>query len=185
MPNVATVETVALKELLDFLRPRHKGIYVATRGDGRPQLSPVSCGVDPEGRIVVSTYPRRAKTSNTRRDPEVSICVLSDHFDGPGCTCTGRPRCSTCLKPLSLSSTTSVPSPANIQTGTSTSRLWQTRASRSSGSRPRAGDRWLPVASRPRSPSAGAEDRCYSAPVGDPLAAQRGTVSLRQTRGVD
>ena len=67
MPKVATVDTVSRDELLDFLRPRHKGIYVATRGDGRPQLSPVSCGVDPEGRIVVSTYPRRAKTSNTRR----------------------------------------------------------------------------------------------------------------------
>ena len=73
MSNVATVTTVALDELLDFLRPRHKGIYVATRRDRRPQLSPVSCGVDPEGRIVVSTYPHRAKTSNTRRDPEVSI----------------------------------------------------------------------------------------------------------------
>ena len=43
----------------------------------------MSCGVDPEGRIVVSTYPQRAKTSNTRRDPEVSICTLSDDFDGP------------------------------------------------------------------------------------------------------
>jgi PPOX class probable F420-dependent enzyme len=83
MSNVATVTTVALDELLDFLRPRHKGIYVATRRDRRPQLSPVSCGVDPEGRIVVSTYPQRAKTSSTRRDPEVSICVLSDDFDGP------------------------------------------------------------------------------------------------------
>jgi PPOX class probable F420-dependent enzyme len=83
MPKVATADTVARDELLDFLRPRHKGIYVATRGDGRPQLSPVSCGVDPQGRIVVSTYPQRAKTSNTRRDPEVSICVLSDDFDGP------------------------------------------------------------------------------------------------------
>ena len=83
MPKVATVDTVSRDELLGFLRPRHKGIYAATRGDGRPQLSPVSCGVDPEGRIVVSTYPRRAKTSNTRRDPEVSICILSDDFDGP------------------------------------------------------------------------------------------------------
>ena len=83
MPNVATADTVSREELLDFLRPRHNGIYVAMRGDGRPQLSPVSCGIDPEGRIVVSTYPQRAKTSNTRRDPEVSICILSDDFDGP------------------------------------------------------------------------------------------------------
>jgi PPOX class probable F420-dependent enzyme len=83
MPKVASVETVSRDGLLDFLRPRHKGIYVTTRGDGRPQLSPVSCGVDPEGRIVLSTYPQRAKTSNTRRDPEVSLCVLSDDFGGP------------------------------------------------------------------------------------------------------
>jgi len=83
MANVATADTVSREELLDFLRPRHNGIYVATRGDGRPQLSPVSCGIDPEGRIVVSTYPQRAKTRNTRRDPEVSICVLSDDFGGP------------------------------------------------------------------------------------------------------
>jgi PPOX class probable F420-dependent enzyme len=83
MPKVATTKTVSLEELLAFVRPLHKGIYVATRADGRPQLSPVSCGVDPAGRIVVSTYPQRAKARNTRRDPEVSICVLSDDFDGP------------------------------------------------------------------------------------------------------
>jgi PPOX class probable F420-dependent enzyme len=83
MPKVATAATVTRAELLDFLRARHKGIYVATRADGRPQLSPVSCGVDPDGRIVVSTYPQRAKAANTLRDPQVSICVLSDDFDGP------------------------------------------------------------------------------------------------------
>jgi PPOX class probable F420-dependent enzyme len=83
MPKVATARTVSREELLDFLGPRHKGIYVATRGDGRPQLSPVACGVDPQGRIVISTYPRRAKTTNTRRAPQVSICVLSDDFGGP------------------------------------------------------------------------------------------------------
>ena len=83
MAKVASATSVPRKELLDFVRARHKGIYAASRGDGRPQLSPVSCGVDPEGRIVVSTYPQRAKTRNTRRDPDVSICVLSDDFGGP------------------------------------------------------------------------------------------------------
>lgn len=58
MPKVATV---ARAELLTFLRPRHRGIYVSTRGDGRPQPSPVSCGVDPQGRIVIATDPHRAK----------------------------------------------------------------------------------------------------------------------------
>src|SRR3712207_7680688 len=40
-------------------------------------------GLDQEGRVVVSTYPQRAKAANARRDPSVSLCVLSDDFDGP------------------------------------------------------------------------------------------------------
>ena len=40
-------------------------------------------GVDRDGRIVISTYPERAKTANARRDPRVSVLVMSDDFDGP------------------------------------------------------------------------------------------------------
>jgi PPOX class probable F420-dependent enzyme len=39
--------------------------------------------VDEAGRIVVATYPSRAKTRNARRDPRVSALVLSDDFGGP------------------------------------------------------------------------------------------------------
>ena len=39
-------------------------------------------GVDVDGRIVVSSYPERAKASNLRRNPQVSVCVLSDDFGG-------------------------------------------------------------------------------------------------------
>jgi PPOX class probable F420-dependent enzyme len=80
--NIATTRRVGLPELLDFLRPRHRGLLVTTRSDGSPQVSPVACGVD-DGRIVVSTYPERAKASNARRDRRVSICVLSDDWSGP------------------------------------------------------------------------------------------------------
>ncbi|MGL5850261.1 MAG: TIGR03618 family F420-dependent PPOX class oxidoreductase, partial [Phycicoccus sp.] len=31
----------------------------------------------------VATYPERAKTRNARREPRVSVVVLSDDFDGP------------------------------------------------------------------------------------------------------
>ena len=81
-PTVATARTIDRAELLDFLRPRHRGLLATTRRDGRPQLSPVTCGVDPDGRIVVSTYPDRAKTRNARRDPRVSIVVQSDDWSG-------------------------------------------------------------------------------------------------------
>jgi PPOX class probable F420-dependent enzyme len=82
-PMIATTRTVERPELLEFLRPRHRGLLATTRADGRPQLSPVACGVDPEGRLVVSTYPDRAKSRNARRDRRASICVLSDEWDGP------------------------------------------------------------------------------------------------------
>jgi PPOX class probable F420-dependent enzyme len=55
---------------------------MTTRKDGRPQASPVTCGVDAEGRIVIATYPERAKTANARRDPRVSVMFLSDDFGG-------------------------------------------------------------------------------------------------------
>jgi PPOX class probable F420-dependent enzyme len=83
MPTIATATLVERDALLDFLRPRHHAILLTTRRDGRPQASPVSCGVDAAGRIVISTYPQRAKTRNAERDSRASACVLSDEWDGP------------------------------------------------------------------------------------------------------
>jgi len=79
----ATTTDVDLEGLLEFIRPRHKLVLMTTRRDGRPQASPVTGGVDREGRIVISTYPERAKTVNARRHPLVSVVVLSDEFNGP------------------------------------------------------------------------------------------------------
>jgi len=81
--SIATNSTVELAELLNFVRPRHRLLLVTTRGDGRPQISPVSGGVDSQGRIVISTYPVRAKTRNAERDARVSVLVLSDDWNGP------------------------------------------------------------------------------------------------------
>ena len=89
-PKVATNDTVERAELVAFLSSRHHGLLATTRSDGRPQLSPVACGVDEQGRIVIATYPQRAKTRNARRDERVSICVLSDDWDGPWVQVDGR-----------------------------------------------------------------------------------------------
>jgi PPOX class probable F420-dependent enzyme len=91
MPRtVATARTVSRDELLDFVRPRHRLILSTTRADGAIQSSPVTAGVDPDGRIVVSSYPQRAKARNLRRRPEVSACVLSDEWNGPVVQVDGR-----------------------------------------------------------------------------------------------
>jgi len=83
VPKLASTTRVDRDRLLDFVRPRHHATLVTRRANGMPQMSPVTCGVDAEGRIVVSTYPRRAKARNVRKDARVSLVVHSDEWDGP------------------------------------------------------------------------------------------------------
>ena len=83
MPRtIATNTAVDLDELLEFVRPRHHMVLLTRRTDRSLQASPVTGGVDDSGRIVISTYPERAKAVNARRVPDVSVLVLSDEFDG-------------------------------------------------------------------------------------------------------
>lgn len=81
MPKYARNDVVDRDALLGFLRPRHRGILVTNRADGRPQVSPVTFGTDAAGLLVVATYPGRAKVRNLRRDPRATMCVLSDEWD--------------------------------------------------------------------------------------------------------
>jgi PPOX class probable F420-dependent enzyme len=82
--KIATNTAVSRAELTEFIRTRHHAIVITSRRDGGPQASPVTCGVDDAGRIVIATYPERAKTRNARRNPDrVSVLFLSDDFGGP------------------------------------------------------------------------------------------------------
>ena len=80
--NIATNRYVERDELEDFVRPRHHGVLLTTRRDGRPQSSLVTMGLDDNGRVVISSYPERAKVRNIRRDPQVALVVQSDDFGG-------------------------------------------------------------------------------------------------------
>lgn len=82
MPSIATNRHVDRAELLEFVRPRHRGVLLTFRRDGWPQSSLVTMGVSSDDHVVVSTYPERAKVHNVRRDPRASIVVMSDEFDG-------------------------------------------------------------------------------------------------------
>jgi len=64
----------------DFMREHHRGILATTRQDGRPQMSAISVGVDGQGRAVISTREGAFKTRHIRRDPRVSVCVMSEDF---------------------------------------------------------------------------------------------------------
>ena len=66
----------------DFLRAHHRAVLATSRSDGMPQLSPVTCTVDDEGRVLISTRETAVKTKNLRHRPRASLCVFTDTFFG-------------------------------------------------------------------------------------------------------
>lgn len=52
------------------------------RRDGTPQMSPVTVGLDADGRLVISSRRAAMKTRNLRRNPTAWLCVLPDGFFG-------------------------------------------------------------------------------------------------------
>ena len=67
--------------LAEFVADKHRWVLCTTRRDGRPQLSLVSGGMSVDGRLMVASYPSRAKVANAKRDPKVSVLVLGDAFN--------------------------------------------------------------------------------------------------------
>jgi PPOX class probable F420-dependent enzyme len=65
-----------------FLRDNHQAVVATFRRDGRPQLSPVTAGVDDRGRVEISTRETAIKVKNLRRDPRISLCLLNPGFYG-------------------------------------------------------------------------------------------------------
>jgi len=86
---VATDTQVDHSGMLTFIAPRHHAILSTRRGDGSPQMSPITMGVDPDGIILIASYPERAKVRNLRQNRQAALCVLSDGFNGPWVQVTG------------------------------------------------------------------------------------------------
>ncbi len=74
----------------EFLRQEHRAVLATYHADGRAQLTPVTCGVDDEGRVLVSTRETAVKTRNLRRDPRATLCVVTERFYGQWLLVEGR-----------------------------------------------------------------------------------------------
>jgi len=70
-------------EAQQFLATHHCAVLTTRRRDGRLQMSPITVGVDAEGRAVISSRESAYKTRHLRRDPRASLCVFVDEFYGP------------------------------------------------------------------------------------------------------
>jgi PPOX class probable F420-dependent enzyme len=71
-----------LSKAAEFARQSHRAVMHTYRRDGRPQLSPVTVGVNEAGQLIVSTRETSVKVRHLRRDPRVSLCVFTDRFYG-------------------------------------------------------------------------------------------------------
>lgn len=80
-----------IDEARRFISQNHHAVLATYRRDGKVQQSPVSAGVDAQGRVIISVTEDRAKTRNARRDPRVSLCVFGDAFYGRWVQVEGTP----------------------------------------------------------------------------------------------
>jgi PPOX class probable F420-dependent enzyme len=71
-----------LERARDFLRKNHRAVMATYYRDGRPQLTPVTAGIDDAGRVIVSSRETAVKVRHLMRDPRVLICVTNDAFFG-------------------------------------------------------------------------------------------------------
>jgi PPOX class probable F420-dependent enzyme len=64
----------------EFLRKHHWGILATRRKNGNLQMSPVTVGVDAEGRAIISSRETAYKVNNLRRDPRAALCAVTNSF---------------------------------------------------------------------------------------------------------
>lgn len=65
-----------------FLRTNHRAVMATTRADGSTQMSPITVGIDPLGRAVVSSRETAYKVRHLAALPYAAICAFTDQFFG-------------------------------------------------------------------------------------------------------
>jgi hypothetical protein len=109
-----------------FVARNHRAVMVTRRSGGGLQTSPVTIGIDGDGKVVISSRETAYKVRNLRRRPTATLCVFTDNFFGPGSRSTAPPNSCPCHKPWKGWSTTTVASPVSTPTGTTTGAPWST-----------------------------------------------------------
>ena len=65
-----------------FLQHNHRACIAVRQKDGWPQMTFVSPGIDPEGRVIITSRGSTYKVKHLRRDPRVSLLVFGDQYSG-------------------------------------------------------------------------------------------------------
>ena len=74
---------VTADEARQFVASNHRAVLVTHRSAGGLQTSPVTVGIDRDGKVVISSRETAYKVRNLRREPAATLCVFTDTFFGP------------------------------------------------------------------------------------------------------
>jgi PPOX class probable F420-dependent enzyme len=66
----------------NFLQTNHRACIAVRQWDGWPPMTLVTPGIDPEGRVIITSRGTTYKTKHLRRDPRVSLLVFGEQYSG-------------------------------------------------------------------------------------------------------
>jgi len=81
---MAEFKSMTIDSAKDFLTKHHWGVLATRRKDGRLQMSPITTGLDGDGRVIISSRETAYKVNNLRRDPRAALCAFTTSFHGEG-----------------------------------------------------------------------------------------------------
>ena len=81
---MAEFTPIEIDKAKEFLTKHHWGILATRRKNGDLQMSPVTVGLDDQGRAIISSRETAYKVNNLRRDPRAALCAITSSFHGEG-----------------------------------------------------------------------------------------------------
>ena len=65
-----------------FLQQNHRACIAVRQKDGWPQMTFVTPGIDPQGRVIITSRGTTYKIKHLRRDPRVSMLIFGEQYSG-------------------------------------------------------------------------------------------------------
>jgi PPOX class probable F420-dependent enzyme len=81
---MAEFTPIEIDKAKEFLTQHHWAILATRRKNGNLQMSPVTVGLDDQGRAIISSRETAYKVNNLRRDPRAALCAITSSFHGEG-----------------------------------------------------------------------------------------------------
>jgi PPOX class probable F420-dependent enzyme len=65
-----------------FMQQNHRACISVRQKDGWPQMTFVTPGIDPQGRVIITSRGTTYKVKHIRRDPRVSMLIFGEQYSG-------------------------------------------------------------------------------------------------------